>query len=704
MDRFHDVQMNNGGRSQDEISNERAPKTYSKVFSSEKSSEENIHKIQSGTRWNTISSRPIEYAKGTWHRSSLLHVWWLEILACILTVATVVAIIVTVRAYEHKPLPQWRYGISLNALIAVYTVIMKGCAGLILAEGISHLKWTSLSRPRPLSGFALHDQASRGPWGAVALLLKHRGGLFSSLGAFVTILVILLDPFSQQIIRLEDCVRVSGDVQASIPRAQHYDESGRHIFAIYQEISRGLRDAAYNGIFADIKPQVQATCRSGNCTFPEEYTTVGFCSKCRDRTDDLIMSTFTNGTGSLKTPWTNATLDGISLVRPNGSIIPSVNGTVMKPVSFLSGGSTFDEIPMIRRERAPENPDPDIYKAYSCRVYPCMKSIRGSMSISELHETIEESGPFEETFSHSMRVGYGAGSINTADLKCVDNDGRRILKDLGYKFDDKTRWLPYNVSAMFGSLKDPEYVTSTDYNPCTKAPAQSSAEICKDYGGGSWNLTEKAYTVVPARCIHSMGYIFYNSVGPYLLADILQGELYDSPNYGYGAFEGKETLMSLWNAGSGNGTIADVDGMVRNMTDAMTTYMRRNGLENFTAPAIGDVHFNTTCVEVRWVWLIYAAATIGLLIVFFLGMVIQTTISQSRLRAEAGVDGIVPPVHDLKSDALAFLFHGFDKESLDMMGTVGATNRQREITKRAKEFNVQLVPTEQGWKLSSQRR
>ena len=61
----------------------------------------------------------------------------------------------------------------------------------------------------------------------------------------------------------------------------------------------------------------------------------------------------------------------------------------------------------------------------------------------------------------------------------------------------------------------------------------------------------------------------------------------------------------------------------------------------------------------------------------------------------------MPPIHDFKSSALTFLFHGIDQESLRHIEDVGASNQESELEKRAKDVTVKFVATDQGWKLSS---
>lgn len=159
-----------------------------------------------------------------WHRGHTFRLWWLEAACCCLVVGAFVAIVITVRTLEHQILPKLPYHLSINSLIAVFTTTMKAAAGLTLAEGISHLKWTTLAKPRSLQNFEYHDQASRGPLGALKLIGSNsfRDQRVSSLGALVTILLLLLDPFSQQIVHFYSCTRERENVVATMSRAQYF--------------------------------------------------------------------------------------------------------------------------------------------------------------------------------------------------------------------------------------------------------------------------------------------------------------------------------------------------------------------------------------------------------------------------------------------------------------------------------------------------
>lgn len=71
--------------------------------------------------------------------SWLLNKWIVEILACLLAIVALVAIVITLAIHDGRPLPEWPFGISVNALVSVFAVILKGSMMLPVGEG-----WMSL--------------------------------------------------------------------------------------------------------------------------------------------------------------------------------------------------------------------------------------------------------------------------------------------------------------------------------------------------------------------------------------------------------------------------------------------------------------------------------------------------------------------------------------------------------------------------------
>ena len=78
---------------------------------------------------------------------------------------------------DGRAAPQWPLGITLNTLLAFLAAFAKIAFMFPIVEGIGQLKWmwfTSPS-PKPLSDFQVFDEASRGTWGSIKLLVQSKG-------------------------------------------------------------------------------------------------------------------------------------------------------------------------------------------------------------------------------------------------------------------------------------------------------------------------------------------------------------------------------------------------------------------------------------------------------------------------------------------------------------------------------------------------
>jgi hypothetical protein len=205
-----------------------------------KSSSKHRHWLSTITIPISFIIKSCEGIKRWWQGHRYANIWWWEALCCIIALGALLAIVATIRTHESKELPQWRYGLTVNAIIAAYIVVLKAAAGLVLAEGIGHLKWIAVARAQSLATFVAHDAASRGPWGSLSLLWKnqyrlralHASPYISSLGALITVSMLLLDPFSQQIIRTYQCEKQVTGINSSIARTNVYREVRMLIYAV----------------------------------------------------------------------------------------------------------------------------------------------------------------------------------------------------------------------------------------------------------------------------------------------------------------------------------------------------------------------------------------------------------------------------------------------------------------------------------------
>ncbi|POS72857.1 hypothetical protein DHEL01_v208754 [Diaporthe helianthi] len=242
---------------------------------------------KSGTRYSRLSSssklRSIRVPKKTGS-------WFWEVVATLFAIGAVASIVALLARYEGKPLPSWPYAITLNALIAVLTTVANAAMAVPLSSGLGQLKWERMKNGYArLADMEVLDEASRGAWGAINMLLRFRGGLYGSLGAVAVIVALLLSPFAQQVV-----------VYRTLP--QEYEAGATNYRAMNFTVALPgvdstvpfvpvlpIKSAVYNGLFAENnKPwtSLPVNCETGNCTW-EPFDTLAVCNSCTDMTPFL---------------------------------------------------------------------------------------------------------------------------------------------------------------------------------------------------------------------------------------------------------------------------------------------------------------------------------------------------------------------------------------------------------------------------------
>ncbi|KAK1839090.1 hypothetical protein CCHR01_18288 [Colletotrichum chrysophilum] len=118
--------------------------------------------------------------------NNILRGWWQELLWLWISVLAFVILVVLLNAYDNQPLPQWPSGITLNTAVASLATIARTALTIPVAEGLSQSKWSWFKRkPRPLKDFDMFDQASRGPWGSLTLLVRTKGRFIGVIAALL---------------------------------------------------------------------------------------------------------------------------------------------------------------------------------------------------------------------------------------------------------------------------------------------------------------------------------------------------------------------------------------------------------------------------------------------------------------------------------------------------------------------------------------
>ncbi|KAK5084703.1 hypothetical protein LTR05_005781 [Lithohypha guttulata] len=166
------------------------------------------------------------------------------------------------------------------------TAILKASLTLPIAEGISELKWQWFEKPRTLSDISTFDSASRGPWGSFLFLFSIRRSVLASCGAIITICALAIDPFSQQVLKYQNCLEPNTAAMAQIPRTNAYSARGLRAGAGVTVLDTTMTLSIYNGILAPLtnaSSLVATSCPSGNCTFSADagssYSSIAICQR-----------------------------------------------------------------------------------------------------------------------------------------------------------------------------------------------------------------------------------------------------------------------------------------------------------------------------------------------------------------------------------------------------------------------------------------
>ena len=595
---------------------------------------------------------------------SILRDWWLEIASCLLVFAALMGIVGITYPYQGKPLPSWPYSISINTLVAAFVTVAKSAMLLVIAEGISHLKWTWFSqRERNLIDLARYDTASRGPWGAIRLLVSApRRDTIASLGAIVMIASIAMDPFAQQIVHYYPCLWPGSQMsnEASIPRTAVYDyTTGYRAGAGFDTISGDFQASINAGIFSPESNQVSFTCPSGNCTFPDEYRTTAYCGTCTDITSTLIITSHINSDNQTITNYTLPS--GFGVVTPNitnlsntftyfavSTAMPSVEILLTPPYTSEYGGWTHTSAECVASGN--KSFGCNYLGAASCSLKPCIRTYSGEVKAGKLVERLKETYT-SDSFSETPYL----------DLQCLPPKDLDILKRANYSWTPDQTWLEFDQGY------DPRR-EHTDYPWYPTFASNHSIVILST-----------------TKCTYQFYYWTYNSVY-YFLASFFAGSITGDDSTGLNPVSGPNVPLSMYYtvtaATADKLTLTSLDTIFRNMADSMTANMRQNGQKGTNEPVIGYIAQNETCVRVRWAWLAYPAALALFSFVFFVAMLWQST---------RGGDG--DNARDWKSNPLALLYHGFleSRDGSKEQTGIGTLNRTQGMVQDARGKRVRLT-------------
>ncbi|KAJ5189463.1 hypothetical protein N7491_005794 [Penicillium cf. griseofulvum] len=213
--------------------------------------------------------------------------WAWEIGAVALAVVGLVLLVAFLVKINNTPYATWQYTASPNTVVSIIITITKSAVLVSVSACLGQLKWDLFQNPAPLYHMQVIDEASRGPWGSLEVLLRgifgSKTGSLTYVGAFLTILALAVDPFAQQILTFPSRTVVALNATAFIQTSQlWYSIGDSDASDVFLELQPTLLAPIMSGLLQTHRP-LEPQCNASSCEFPE-FVALGMCSECEDVT------------------------------------------------------------------------------------------------------------------------------------------------------------------------------------------------------------------------------------------------------------------------------------------------------------------------------------------------------------------------------------------------------------------------------------
>jgi hypothetical protein len=525
--------------------------------------------------------------------------WIFETLALFLSFASFFAMFIVLVKFNNRRLHEWHSVITLNTVVTISSLVSKSALIQPLASGLSQLKWMWYRHGsgRHLIDFEYFDAASRGPWGALVLMVHGTAFPLVTLGAFVMATALAFEPFIQQAV-----VYPSRNVTvglAEIPRTNYWNGA----------FDSSYKVAAYDAILgfnlSKTASAISPTCTTGNCSFPD-YSSLAFCSQCVDVTSYLSLSS--------GDPQIAYSLESFGCSKYTAYNATSINGTCPSKVTAPNGLSLDYTVADL------QSTSPWVSKENGLSV---MNTSSGAL-ISNILDDQTLTYTFLANFSMIARTVPKPTAYDCVVSTCAKRYTAEVFNG---QFREQVRGTFSNTSRI-----------NTSESPYNGSGAQVIGQ-----GSTPVNIHFNLTTTIPANSsdtgIDENFNIDYVSAGSFsqFLLQLLEGNIVSNTNYSDGSFEpsfpSSDYLQGLWEHG-----IENIPQTLDGFATAWTNNLRRAG-----QPAQGTAVQGETFIHVQFLWLILPFTLELLALFFFIATVLKT------------IHGDVPT---WKASSLAPLLHG----------------------------------------------
>lgn len=604
--------------------------------------------------------------------------WLLEILSWLFSALCMAAVIGVLIYLKDDRLSKWslaeKTGLTLNTYISILSKMAGAALILPVSEALGQLKWSwFLEHSKQIWDFEIFDNASRGPWGSLLLLIRTKARALAAVGAMIMLCSLALDPFFQQVVDFQELWALQ-NTTSTIPRVINYEPPFTPVFQFGFEVTsedKGFATAARDFFYDNgtqpvpfgngTRPEIPVSCPTSNCTWPE-YETLAVCSSCADVSAALDI-TFAclhmsiewsaNWTGPLeKVPYPNGTVCGHFLNITETPIL--LSGYILEGAN--SSQKNLGEALIVRT--VPLTDFDTKMPLYS----------DGSIMFKNIEYPILDA--------------LVASAVNGSDG--VYRHEKPVVHECILS------WCVQTIKSTYDWGKYSENITTTYLNT-PKEPGPWPWETF-EVASGTFLLYTQNVTIQPDRRETSGATI---SNPAYELNNVTVANtmnMFDDifPSYYTASHPGAEPLFRHKNYPDGPKT-RTLDFNPWEAPNNLTRHMERlasvmtNVIRSSTSKVMiaGDAYNRETFVAVRWEWL---TLPLGLLCISFIFL--SATIAKSALeRDRVGV---------WKTSAYATLLYGLPDEMQKKITRSSSSGTPRS---KAKELKVKLQPN-QGWRVS----
>jgi hypothetical protein len=600
------------------------------------------------------------------------------------------AIVGILHYLDAQTLSKWPLGLTI---ITILSKIASAALILPISEAIGQLKWTWFhgKKSKDAFDFEIFDKASRGAWGSVMLLCRTKGKSLAALGALLTLLLLAIDTFFQQVTDLPERWTVHGE--SLIPRTRLYLPNVENAYfeststnAPLVQFNNDLRKAISPFFYQNgtqplkngdaTQAEIPLQCPTSKCEW-SSYDTLGVCSACEDVSNFLeyaclpmSMDWIRNSTG----PSTEATYPNGKVSLHRAAIMAQLtlkvvgtacgyflNATSAKPV-LMSGYRIDESLNASRGETL-------LMRILPLVTNPARKALwDGSINFKQINYRIMD----------ALIVSAVDGSAESVYRKEVPIAHECVLSWCVKTLRSSYIWGGYQeeVLATFMNTTIPEYPWWTHYIPeedGTDTEYRSNVTITPPYLG----TNSTAFGLSNDTFLDTV--IILDEIFPSLLT---------MANASAQAFMKVRTSFTdrvAYRAVRWNPWLApnNVTQHMERLAEAITNAIRSDPGSNELFAGIA--YSLETFVAVHWAWLAFPLTMLLLSIVFLIATMVKTS--------RNGHDDI----GTWKTSAMPTLIYSLPKEmqkGLTSSGTWDGT-----ASGKRQNMRIRLLP-KQGWRLS----